>query len=223
MPALQRPRCRRRGARRRVSAASAPAWTEPAVPLLMILRHGRQLGATPAGWLSQPTRQPVIAQALEKLLTASTRSSSLGDLQDRGRHRVPFEIEPVVDLVGDDPDAGAAAEFQQRPHVLARWRSSRSGWTGVEKDDGAGARIAGGEQPVEVEPPVGVEGERHGPRLGADQVDRVADVGPLRLDIDDVGADDRRRAPCARTAPACRPASPSSARPAIGRPWMRVW
>jgi hypothetical protein len=32
--------------------------------------------ATDAGWVSQPMRQPVIAQALEKPLTLITRSSS---------------------------------------------------------------------------------------------------------------------------------------------------
>ena len=113
----------------------------------------------------------------------------LGDLQDRGRD-VAVEIEPVVDLVGDDPDAGAAAEVEQRLQLLrARRPAGRVGRR--RQEDGARAGIAGGEQRVEVEPPVGVEVERDGTRLAADQVDGVVDVRPLRRDIDDVGAEYR--------------------------------
>ena len=56
------------------------------------------------------------------------------------------------------------------------------------EQDGARARVAGGEQLVEVEPPVAVEIERDGARLAAGEMDRVVDVRPLRLDVDDVRA-----------------------------------
>ena len=57
-------------------AAVAPAWIGPAVPLLMYCVMAPSWSATPDGCVSQPMRQPVIAQAFEKLFTASTRSPS---------------------------------------------------------------------------------------------------------------------------------------------------
>ena len=59
-----------------VMASAAPAWSGPAVPLLTYCVMAASWSAIPEGWVSQPTRQPVIAHALEKLLTERTRSPS---------------------------------------------------------------------------------------------------------------------------------------------------
>ena len=48
----------------------------PAVPELIYWVMADIWLAMPDGWVIQPSRQPVIAQALEKLLTENTRSSS---------------------------------------------------------------------------------------------------------------------------------------------------
>ena len=55
---------------------TVPGWITPAVPLLIYCVIAPSWSATADGCVSQPTRQPVIAQALEKLLTDNTRSPS---------------------------------------------------------------------------------------------------------------------------------------------------
>ena len=81
-----------------------------------------------------------------------------------------------------------AAEVDQRLQFLAACGpAERIGGRG--EHDRARARVAGGEELLEIEPPVAVlEIERDGARLAAGDLDRLADVRPLRLDIDDVRA-----------------------------------
>ena len=72
-----------------------------------------------AGCTIQPSRQPVIAQALEKPLSTNTRLVRAGQLQE-GRGRVGAgEDVAVVDLVGDQARARAARHRSSRP----RWPS----------------------------------------------------------------------------------------------------
>ena len=102
-------------------AATAPAWIGPDVPLLTywviapswsaIARRMRQPADAPAG------HRPGLREAVDRQHPVAV----LGDLQDRWRHDA-VEIEPAVDLVRDDPDAGAPAEIEQGLHLLARRR-----------------------------------------------------------------------------------------------------
>ena len=79
-------------------------------------------------------RQPADAPAghrpgLREAVDGQHPVAVLGDLQDGGRHDA-VEIEPAVDLVRDDPDAGAPAEIEQGAASPRASPSSRSGWTG---------------------------------------------------------------------------------------------
>ena len=56
-------------------ATAAPAWSGPDVPLFMYWVMADRRWETDGGCVSQPTRQPVMAQLLEKLFTPITRSS----------------------------------------------------------------------------------------------------------------------------------------------------
>ena len=58
------------------SAASAPYCTKCVEPVLLHWAMAAAAGSARLGWVSQPIRQPVIAQGLEKLLIANTASSS---------------------------------------------------------------------------------------------------------------------------------------------------
>lgn len=64
------------------------------------------------GRVSQPTRQPVMAQAFEQRVDREDTVSVLGDLQ-HGRSYLAFKQSLRINLVRDDPDAGPAAEFQE--------------------------------------------------------------------------------------------------------------
>ena len=141
--------------RRRLATKSSPLGPAPrphrpgrkaAVPELVYCVIARTAGATLVGWLSQPTRQPVIAQALEKPLTQRTRSSSSAIASIDGR-RLSLEVEPVVDLVGDDPDAGPAAERQQRLTISSRAGGPAGRVRRCREDDRPGSRVAEIEEP----------------------------------------------------------------------------
>ena len=115
-----------------VSAASAPSWIGPDVPLFMSWVICATWGATDAGCVSQPTRQPVIAQLFEKLLIASARSSGSACARIEGAHARALEVEPVVDLVRDDPDAALAAEVEKRLESRRGCSTQPVGLAGVE-------------------------------------------------------------------------------------------
>src|ERR1700723_1237186 len=57
-------------------AASAPYWAKFVAPVLLHWAMAAAAGSTLLGCTSQPMRQPVIAQGLEKLLMGKTASSS---------------------------------------------------------------------------------------------------------------------------------------------------
>ena len=109
------------------SAASAPYCAKCVAPVLLAWAIIR-IGGRPAilGCTSQPMRQPVIAQGLEKLLMTNTASSSLGDLQERRRMRRAVIDQRAVDFVADDGDAASRGEIQDR--LLFVRASSSSRW-----------------------------------------------------------------------------------------------
>ena len=90
-----------------------------------VLEHLLQRGMDAS---ASRSRQPVIAQFLEKVLTNRMRSSGVHDVEE-GRRAAAAVVEQRIDLVGDDPQVVPAREVEDRLQRLACRRSSRSGWT----------------------------------------------------------------------------------------------
>ena len=71
-------------------------------------RSGHDVGGTTI----QPTRQPVMLQALEKLLTTINRSRSSARVRNDGADRIPAVDQTLIDIVGQNPYPMAAAVFE---------------------------------------------------------------------------------------------------------------
>jgi len=100
-------------------------------PELMYCVMAATWSAIPDGCVNHPTRQPVIAQALEKLLTESTPVAVPRRSCNIRWRRAALKVEPIVDLVADQPDAGATGEIQQRLQFRVRGRSRPVGLHGA--------------------------------------------------------------------------------------------
>ena len=102
------------------------------------------VGSRSGGITTQPSRQPVIAQVFEKLLTTISRSSGSRGHEKRRRHLVAID-DAVIDLVGDDPQPAPAREIGQRRDLVGRCRPAGRVGRRVDEDP-LGARVARGDE-----------------------------------------------------------------------------
>ena len=129
-----------------------------------ILREGRGAGVVgrdsshasagrgDTGCTSQPMRQPVIAQGLEKRLMTKTASSGSAIWRNDGACARCVIDQCAIDLVADDGDAAVARKLKHRSLLVARHHPA-GGIAGRGDEDRLGARVAGIEKFFEIEPP----------------------------------------------------------------------